>query len=402
MGRSWLLTGARVVTDDKVLEPGYVHVEGGRIAAVGEGEPPADALRWLPTVDLRGRWLVPGFVDLHVHGGGGGDFMAPDPEAHRRAARFHARHGTTALLATTVTASPEALETAVQALAGSVGGDTGGARILGIHLEGPYLSVERRGAQNPRWIRDPDAAELARMLAVGAGSVLMVTLAPERPGALELVRRATAEGVVVAAGHTDATYDVIVRAVEAGLRHAIHTYNGMRGLHHREPGALGAVLDLAEVTCEVIADGLHVHPAAVRLLHRAKGTAGTVLVTDAVAPTGMPDGDYLLGDLPVRLAGGISELAGQPGTLAGSTLTMDAAVRHAVAWLGVTLPEAVRMAASNPARVLGLEGRLGRIAPGCLADMVALDEDLRVWGTMVGGRWVYGPEVTAGGRGGDG
>lgn len=401
MGQAWLVSGARVVTDDAVLAPGYVLTAGDRIRAVGAGDPPPDirSAAGVPTggriptgaaraLDLGGRWLAPGFLDLHVHGGGGAEFMTPDPDARRQAARFHARHGTTGLLATTVSAPPPVLAEAVRVLGASAGRPTGGARILGIHLEGPFLAPARAGAQDPRAIRDPDPAEFDRLYDAAGGWVRLLTLAPERPGALDLVRRAAARGVVPAAGHTDAGYDRVAAAVEAGLRHATHTFNAMRGLHHREPGALGAVLDLP-VSCEVIADGHHVHPAAVRLLYRVKGPAATVLVTDATAAAGMPDGEYRLGPLAVRVTGGRAALPG--GALAGTTLTLDAAVRNAVTILGVTPAQAVRMASAAPARVLGLGRRFGRIAPGGAADLVVLEPDLQVWGTMVAGRWVHGP-----------
>jgi N-acetylglucosamine-6-phosphate deacetylase len=347
----------------------WVAVAGGMIEAVGEGPPPEAA----ETVDLGGRLLVPGYVDLHVHGGDGAQFMSGDPEECRRAVRFHAAHGTTGLLATTLSAPPDALLAAVRGIAAA---DEPG--ILGIHLEGPYLSDRRRGAQDLAALRAPDPKELDALLA--AGPVRLVSLAPELPGALPLIERIVAAGAVAALAHTDATYDEAMAAIDAGARHAVHVFNGMRPLHHREPGIVGAVLDRPEVTCEVIADGHHVHPAAFRLLVRDKGPGATVLMTDAIEAAGLPDGEYRLGTMPVQVRGGRAETA--DGHLAGSTLTMDAAVRHAHAW-GVPLANALAMASTVPARVLGL--RKGRIAPGYDADLVVLDSALTPQATVVAG-----------------
>jgi N-acetylglucosamine-6-phosphate deacetylase len=362
-----VLTGARVLTPDESAS--WVAITGGRIEAVGDGDPPAAT----ETQDLAGHLVVPGFVDLHVHGGDGAQFMSGDPEDCRRAARFHTRHGTTALLATTLTAPPETLLAAVQGIA--AGADPA---IVGVHLEGPWLSEVRRGAQDARALRDPDPAELDALVA--AGPVRLVSLAPELPGALELIERITGAGAVAALAHTDATYDQASAAIAAGARHAVHVFNGMRPLHHREPGVIGAVLDEADVTCEVIADGHHIHPAVVRLLVRAKGPERTVLVTDAIEAAGLPDGDYRLGSEPVQVRDGRAVTA--TGHLAGSTLTLDAAVRNVCAW-GIPLPDALRMAATTPAARLGL-GK-GRIAPGYDADLAVLDPDLRPVAAYIGG-----------------
>jgi len=354
-----VLTGARVLTPDTEAE--WVALDEGRIAAVGDGDPPEAR----ETIDLSGRLVVPGFIDLHVHGGGGAHFMAEDFAA---AVEHHASHGTTRLLATTVTASAPELLAAVRSIAAS-----GDPRILGVHLEGPWLSERRRGAQEAAALRPPDRRELDALLA--AGPVRLVSLAPELPGALELIQAVVAAGAVASLAHTDATYEQAIAAIEAGARHATHTFNGMRPLHHREPGVVGAVLDREEVTCEVIADGHHVHPAIVRLLARSTRTA---LVTDAIEAAGRPDGDYRLGATPVTVRDG--RVLTPDGVLAGSTLAMDDAVRNAVAW-GIALADALAMASTVPAAVLGL--RKGRIAPGYDADLTILDADLRAVGTLV-------------------
>ncbi len=359
-----IFAGGRILTPDREVD--WVSVSGGRIEAIGHGEPP-DGER----VDLAGNLLAPGFIDLHVHGGGGAHFMSGDPEECLAAARFHARHGTTALLATTLAAPPGDLLRAVAAVA-----QTG---ILGVHLEGPWLSERRRGAQPAEHLRPPDREELAALVA--AGPVRLVSLAPELPGALDAIEAIAAAGAVPALAHTDATYEQAVAAIEAGARHAIHTFNGMRPLHHREPGVIGAVLDDPRVTCEAIADGHHVHPAALRLLYRAKGAGGLVLITDAIAAAGLADGDHELAGAPIRVTAGRAETA--DGHLAGSTLTMDAAVRNAHAW-GLPLTDALAAATRTPAWVLGVPK--GRIAPGYDADLVVLERDLRPAAVYVGGR----------------
>jgi N-acetylglucosamine-6-phosphate deacetylase len=377
---SSLLINGRLALPGGELRRGWLRVEGGRIAALGEGDAPG------PGRDLGGALLAPGFIDVHVHGAAGAEFLDADPAERAAILRAHARGGTTGLLATTVTASHERLLRAVQALAAAEPVD-GGAALLGIHLEGPYLCERHRGAQDPAHLRPPDRAELDALLA--AGPVRLVTLAPELPGAPETIGRLAGAGVVASVGHTDATYAQAMAAFDAGARHATHLFNGMRPFHHREPGVIGAALDRDDVTCELICDGEHVDPAAIRLVHRLKGAGRSVLVTDAMSAAGLGDGEYRIGDLPVRVRGGRAELADSE-TLAGSTLTMGAAVRNAVRLAGLPLADALRMASATPARVLGLEGSKGALAPGFDADLVVLDDALAVTATMVAGAWVHG------------
>ena len=379
-----ILRGARVVAPDAVWDQGHVVVEDDRIAAAGPGPGPAVG----EITDLGGRWLIPGLVDVHVHGGAGGAFTSPEAESHARAVVFHARNGTTSLLATTVTESPERLLDAVEGLAGSIAAPAPGARIMGIHLEGPFISEAKCGAQNPKWIREPDVDELERLIDASNDTVRMIAVAPEQPGAEEVVRRAVEHGIVAAAGHSDATYDQLIESVGWGVRHCIHTFNAMRGLHHRDPGLVGGLLDVDDLTCEVIMDGHHVHPAAARLLHRVKGPDRLVLITDAISAAGLPDGTYELGDQLVDVDGGRAHLHDDVGALAGSTHTMGAALRNAVEWFAIDVPEAVRMASTTPARILGLGHEIGSIAEGHAADLVVLDDDLEVGATMVLGAWI--------------
>jgi N-acetylglucosamine-6-phosphate deacetylase len=373
------LGGARVVTPDAVLDPGWVRLDGARIAAVGGGAPPPDA----EILDLGGDFLLPGFVDMHVHGGGGAAYTTGDPDEARAAAAFHRSRGTTTTVASLVTAGVDELERAVRALAPLV--DEG--VLAGMHLEGPYLSPEHPGAHDPALLRAPDARELDRLLEAGAGTVRMVTLAPERPGGLELVRRTVAAGAVAAVGHTDATHAQARAAFDAGARVATHLFNAMRGVHHREPGPVAAALEDERVTIELINDGVHLHDAVTALAFAAAGPARTALITDAMAAAGMPDGDYRLGAMEVRVRGGVARLAAGD-SIAGSTLTLDVAVRRAVRELGLPIAAAARSAATTPARVLGLGERTGAVQAGKAADLVVLDDDLAVRAVMAGGEWI--------------
>jgi N-acetylglucosamine-6-phosphate deacetylase len=364
---------------------GELVIENGRIVTVRQPTGEAGVL------DLGRRPVLPGYIDLHVHGGGGAQCNTDDPAEVLAMARFHATHGTTALLATTVAAEVEELEIALDAIAASTA-LSGGAAVLGAHLEGPFISRRRPGAMNSAVFIDPDQRLLERLLDAGAGAVRMMTLACELPGALDMIRSLVAAGVTASLGHSDATYEETRAAVDAGARCATHTFNAMPPLHHREPGLLGAVLDLDELTCELICDGIHVHPAAVRVAFRCKGVSRATLVTDAMQAAGMPDGEYRLGAAMVTVSSGRAEIAGG-GSIAGSTLTMDAAVANAVRFLGISLEEAAVLASGNPARSLGIDDRKGAIAPGFDADVTILDEELRACGTLVAGAWVHGPPV---------
>jgi N-acetylglucosamine-6-phosphate deacetylase len=338
-------------------------------------------------LDLGDHWIAPGFIDTHVHGGAGAQCSTSDPDEILAVARFHARHGTTGLLATTVAAPIGKLESALRAIA-RARSETGlGAAVLGAHLEGPFLSRLFPGAMDPAHFVAPDRAAWQRLLAAAPGTPAMMTVAPELPGALELTRALVAAEVVVSLGHTDATYDQTVRAVEAGASSVTHLFNAMRPMHHRDPGVLGAALELPELNCELICDGLHVDGPALRIAHRAKGPGAIRLVTDATAAAGMPDGEYRLGAGRVVAANGRATVAGG-SSLAGSTLTMADAVRNAVRLLGVPVHTAVSFATATPARLLGLADRKGRLAAGYDADLVVLGDDVSAVRTMLGGEWL--------------
>jgi N-acetylglucosamine-6-phosphate deacetylase len=378
-----MVAADRVVTPDGVLTPGWLRIDGGRIRALGEGEPPEPAAR-------HGQWALPGFIDMHVHGGGGASFTEGGPDDARRAAAFHRAHGTTRIVASLVTAPVGELAGRTAMLAALA--DEG--VIDGIHLEGPFLSELRCGAQDPRYLTAPDVATFRRLHAAARGWLKMITIAPELPGALDVIRAATAAGVIAAAGHTDASAEVTAAAVGAGISHATHLFSGMRPFGHRAPGPAGALLD-SRVTCEIIADGVHLHDIAIRLAARALGPGNLVLITDAMTAAGMPDGPYRLGELDVTVTDGVARLAttpsGAPGAIAGSTATMDQVVRHAITAAGLPVPEVAAAASTTPARRLGLSAETGALRPGLSADLVLLDETFRLTTVMAAGAVVPGP-----------
>lgn len=374
-----VLANARVVTPDAVLDRGSVEVAGDRVTAVGHGDPAPPG-----SLDLGGRWLVPGFVDMHVHGGGGAAFDDGDQEAAHRVVAAHRAHGTTTMLASVVTGPLDAMATAVASLADLVQDGL----VAGVHLEGPFLSRARSGAHDPGLLRTPDAADVDRLLAAGRGAVRMVTLAPELDGGLDAVRRVVGSGAIAAVGHTDADYDVTVAAVDAGASVATHLFNAMPSLHHRKPGPVAALLGDPRVTVEVINDGVHLHDAVVTLTLNGCGPHRAAFVTDAMAAAGAGDGQYRLAGRRVTVRGGVARLA-DGFSIAGSTLTTDVALRRAV-HLGVDMVDAVTVASTTPARLLGLADTTGAVREGLGADLVVLDADLRVEAVMCRGQWVHG------------
>ncbi|WP_412740913.1 N-acetylglucosamine-6-phosphate deacetylase [Krasilnikovia sp. MM14-A1259] len=326
--------------------------------------------------------IVPGFVDLHCHGGGGHTFTTGDAESARGAAAFHLAHGTTTLLASLVSSPYELMRAATAAFAPLVADGT----LAGIHFEGPYLAGARCGAQNPAHLRDPSLEELTALVKLGDGAVRMVTIAPELPGALEAIAYLAGAGVIAAVGHTDATYEQTLAGVAAGATVGTHVFNGMPPAHHRRPGPVVALLGARTVVCELVADGFHLHPGTLSFAAHAAGPDRAALITDAMDAAGMPDGRYELGGQEVVVADRVARLA-RDGSIAGSTLTMDAALREAVA-AGIALPDACAMAATTPARALGLADQVGALEAGMRADLVVLSPDLQVKRVMRAGAWV--------------
>jgi N-acetylglucosamine-6-phosphate deacetylase len=379
-----LITAETVVTGRELLRPGWIDVDRGRLQGIGAGAPPRPV-----DVDLGAVTVVPGFVDIHVHGGGGGMFPTTDPAeidgATATTVDLHRRHGTTTMIASLVSAHPVELLAQVRGMAEQVRSGL----IAGIHLEGPWLSAERCGAHELSALRDPDPAELDRVFAAGNGTIRMVTLAPERTGGLAAIQRIVDAGAVAAVGHTEATYAQALAAVDAGASVATHLFNAMRPVHHREPGPVLALMEDPRVTVELITDGVHLHPALYREVCRSVGPDRVALITDAMAAAGMADGAYRLGTLAVDVINGIAKVSGTD-TIAGSTATMDQVFRNAVIHSGLpreaALLAAVRESSANPARALGLPE--AGLVVGAAADLVVLDAQLTVTRVLLHGSWI--------------
>jgi N-acetylglucosamine-6-phosphate deacetylase len=387
-----IITNGTIVTDN-LIHKGTVVTIGDRIMFVGgeeEGERilAAASPHVFQVIDAQGGLIAPGLIDVHMHGADGAELMDGTREAVETMARFVAKNGTVAFLPSTVTALEEKTRLVSQVVADYQDLEDG-AEVLGIHLEGPYINEKYKGAQYGPAIRPASTSELEELHAVLGEKLRLVTLAPEVPGSLEAAQWLKDRGVTVSIGHTDATYDQAVQGFKSGITHVTHTFNGMRGLHHREPGVVGAVLATPGLYAELIADLIHVHPGAIQVLLRTVGVEHLVLVTDSVQATGLPDGEYVLGDNEIFVQDGAARLA--DGTLAGSTLTLKQAVRNMIEEIGVHPVDAFRMASLNPARTLGLEHR-GWIREGNRADFVLLTADFEVQKTIIAGRVVYSAE----------
>jgi N-acetylglucosamine-6-phosphate deacetylase len=366
---------------------GWLATEGTRIQALGLGDAPPEASAGRRPVDGAGRALLPGFVDVHFHGAVGHEAMDGDPDGLAAMARFAATRGVTAFLATTWTGSREQTAAALASVktAMDAARPAGAARLLGAHMEGPHLNPERAGAQDAAQIRPPDPDELRAHLDTGV--VRLMTLAPELPANGALLDELHRRGITASAGHTDATYDDMVAAVQRGLTHVTHTYNAMRPLHQRDPGCVGACLTLDALRCELIADNVHVDPVAMDVLVRARGPEGVVLVSDAVRPTGLPDGSYRLDHRTVHLADGAVRL--DDGGLAGSVLTLDRALVNLRAATGLGVDALWPTVSANAARSAGAQAHKGRLGPGLDADVVLLEDDGTVALTVVEGEVAY-------------
>ncbi|HXX40446.1 MAG TPA: N-acetylglucosamine-6-phosphate deacetylase [bacterium] len=379
-----ILSIGTIVAPDRNISPGFVIVEHGRVVRVGAGEPPsgrADNVLRFPDGTL-----IPGMIDLQVNGGAGVDCSRCVPEEYDVLGRYLAGTGVTAYLPTIISAPLEDMRRSAETAVAAMGRRGGLPEILGVHLEGPYLNPLRRGAHQAQDLRHPSVPEILETLRRLRGAVRVVTLAPELEGAQPVVRALAAQGVVPAVGHTDADYDEVRAAAQWGARLVTHVFNAMRGLHHREPGAAGGALLTRSLVLSVIADGIHVHPAVVGLIARVAGTGRVALITDAISGAGMERGSFTLGGRPVEVRDGVPRLP--DGTLAGSVLRMNRAVRNFADAAEVGLREAVQSATLVPARLLGL-ARKGQIVEGCDADLVVLDREGAVFLTLVAGQVVY-------------
>jgi len=372
-----------IVTPIEVIRNATLIVgDDGNISRIVRPETPASSTG-------QGHLIVPGFIDIHVHGAGGADFMDAASESVRLVARTHARFGTTRLLATTLTAGRDQILRCIDAVRVVMDDPREDeAEITGIHLEGPYICPAKRGAQPLEPIRAPDWDEMRAWIDESGGMIRLITLAPEIDGAIEFIRNAVAAGVIVSIGHTNATYDQALTAIDAGASHGTHLFNAMPPLGHRAPGAVGAVIAAEDVYVELIGDGVHLHPAIIRIAVRAKGVDRVILITDAISGADMPDGDYALGGQRLRVCNGTAKF--DDGTLAGSVLTMNRAFINIQRFAGVTAPEASAMSSANAAIRLGLGSTAGRIEVGMRADLTVIDpESGQVEATMRGGRWAW-------------
>ncbi|RXT04376.1 N-acetylglucosamine-6-phosphate deacetylase [Ammoniphilus sp. CFH 90114] len=387
--RNWVLTGARIFGEQGQIEKGYIKLEDGLIAEMaGSSSLSDEALT--EAVHLPENWsIIPGMIDLHIHGAAGADTMDANTEALVTMASALPAEGTTAFLATTMTQEEAIIELALRnvSLYMKEENDPGLAEVLGVHLEGPFISAKRAGAQPLDAIRLPDVELFKKWQALTDGQIRLVTLAPEQEGGLELTAYLRETGVVASVGHSDATYEEVVKAIEAGVTQATHLFNGMRGLHHREPGVVGAVLLHDEIMAEMIADGIHVRPEMIDMVYRQKGAKGLLLITDAMRAKCLGEGHYQLGGQDVEVSNGMATL--RDGTLAGSVLKMRDAAVNMMEFTSCRLEEVIRMASENPARQLGVFNRKGSLLPGKDADVVVLDHEMKVRMTFCRGQLAF-------------
>jgi N-acetylglucosamine-6-phosphate deacetylase len=390
MANRMAIIGGAVVTPQRVIENGIVLCEDGEIGFVGPaGEAAPEPGSQI--VDANGKVVMPGLIDTHFHGSGGDDVMANGSEGIRRISRALLKYGTTGYLPSTVAARHEALLRSIEDTIAAETEDRDSpetAEILGLHIEGPYINLKFKGAQ-PEWgIRDPDFDECRELLETAAGRIKVMTLAPELPGGLELIRFLTAAGVVASVGHSDADYETALAAIDAGATRATHLYNAMSGVHHRKPGLAAACLNEPGIRTELICDGIHVDPRMAQLAWRAKGREGITLITDATAAQGIGDGDYKMGDFQIRVRGPLCTLMDEV-TIAGSVLTMNIAARNAMKFTGMNLIDAAYSASLLPAQTCGVAGRKGSIEAGKDADIAVLHPDFSVSHTIRAGTIAY-------------
>ncbi|BCL21283.1 N-acetylglucosamine-6-phosphate deacetylase [Streptomyces tuirus] len=379
-GHPTVLTGATVVLPTGPVENGRLTIEGPRIT----GSTPKNA----QVIHAPAHFVIPGFVDLHNHGGGGASFTSGSVDDILKGIHTHRLHGTTTLVASTVTGDLDSLTRR----AGLLSELAEQGEIAGVHFEGPFISPCRKGAHSEALLRDPHPADVRKLIDAARGRAKMLTLATELPGGLESVRLLADHGVIAAIGHTDATYEQTVQAIEAGATVATHLFNAMPPLGHRSPGPITALLEDDRITVELINDGTHLHPAALRLAFHHAGADRVAFITDAMDAAGFGDGRYWLGPLEVEVADGVARLV-EDGTIAGSTLTQDRAFKRAVTVDGLSVEDAVRALSATPARLLGMADTIGSLEPGKYADLLLVDSAYELKGVMRRGEWVVPPRL---------
>ncbi|AJS60211.1 N-acetylglucosamine-6-phosphate deacetylase [Paenibacillus sp. IHBB 10380] len=377
---NYILHNVQMVLRNSIVPTANVWISEGKIMRIDTGD--------LPTlegdhelIDGRGHLLVPGMIDVHIHGANGLDMMDGTEESIQEVSRACASTGCTSFLATSVSSTMEDLLEMIRSVKRVMGQEVG-AKIAGIHLEGPYLNPKRKGMQNEKYLRHPNLEEMKIIFQEAGSLIKMVTIAPELPGGMDLISFLKEQGVVISIAHSDATYEEAKQAFTAGASHVTHCFNGMRPIHHRDPGLIVAAFEEKHVSLQAIVDNVHLHPAIIRLMHSLKGPEGMVLITDALQAMGMGDGNYIFGGHHVTVEGGIARL--EDGTLASSTVTMNEALRYTVE-TGISLIDAVQMASTTPANILGFQQK-GEISSGFDADLVLLDDEFQVLWTMVGGQ----------------
>jgi len=382
-----IINGTIITPFHLISGKGIIVEEGKIIEMVNKEELSTATLTGAEVIEGKDKYIAPGYIDIHVHGGGGSDVMDGDYEAINQIAITHSHFGTTSFLPTTMTMSKDKIIRSLRSICEAVKKGTAGAEILGIHMEGPYINPEKKGAQREEDIKKISLGEFLEFNQASGNLIRLVTIAPEMPGAIGLIKYLYKQGIIASAGHTNATYAQVQAGIQAGLSHVTHTFNAMRELHHREPGVVGAALTSPELTVEVIADGIHIHPIVLKILTKIKEGEKIVLMTDAMRAAGLKEGTYDLGGQEVIVTKGQARL--KDGTLAGSVLTMDKAVKNMASKVGVPLPKAIQMASFNPARSIGIDDKKGSLEPGKDADIVILNKNLETELTIVAGKIVY-------------
>jgi N-acetylglucosamine-6-phosphate deacetylase len=387
-----LLKGIQVYSEDILIENGFIKINNGKIVEIGSMEE-LEKENEFEVIELPGHYkAIPGLIDVHIHGVNGADTMDATKEALDTMVTALPKEGTTSFLATTMTQEGKQIENALINAAQYIEKQkpNGKAEILGLHLEGPFVNAKRAGAQPIQHIIDPDLALFQKWQSLTNGNIKLVTLAPERPGGLDMIRYLKSNGIIASIGHTDATFDEVDEAIDAGANHVTHLFNQMRGLHHREPGVVGAAFLRDELKAEIIVDGVHVRPEMVKLAFKQKQSEGLILITDSMRAKCLKNGKYDLGGQEVTVKNGKAVL--EDGTLAGSILKLGHAVKNIIAYTGCPLEDAIEMASVNPAKQLNIYDRKGSIAVGKDADIVILDEEMEVYMTLCHGAIAFNRE----------
>lgn len=381
----YAIVNCKLITPSRTINNGVIVMNGDKIVSLGERRA-VRIPRCATKLDVHGCFVAPGFIDVHVHGARGEDFSTADETGIKKILKGHSKFGTTSLLPTLVPMPERNIEKAIRVIRNVMKEAPSDAEILGVNMEGPYLSPLKKGALSGRYLQKSSSTTI-RLVNDIRDMLRIMVVAPELPGTSKLIRHLHKLGVVVSVGHSAASYGEVEKAAGIGLSDVTHVFNAMGSLHHRSPGAVGVALVDDRLTCEVIADGIHLHPAILKLLVKAKGPDKLILITDAIAGTGMPSGKYSLGGEAVIVEKGHATL--KDGTIAGSLLTMNKAVRNMCKYAGVTLQQAVGMATINPARVIGVDDRKGTLTRGKDADIVVFDKDINVKMTIVHGAIAY-------------